>query len=263
MSHLFLRDSPFYHVVVLRSRDVALRRLRIASPPSSVNTDGVDLLASTDVSVDDCWVDTGDDNVAIKEGCARVAVRGGTFYKGHGLSIGSLGEGGTTASVRDVALSGVKFVKTSNAARVKTWQGGRGAVSNVTFANLDVRAVGAPIVVDQFYCPKSQHPGECANASDAVAIDGVRIDGVEGWHTSGVAAMLHCSNAAPCDVQVKNLNVDAAPGCSNVVRCWNVKRPAAGTTCARGNEMHGFRFDLSRRERLPLALNAPPCVFPP
>ena len=180
VTHLRLAESPFYHVVVLRSSSVALRRLRVASPPGSVNTDGIDLLAARDVTVDDCWVDTGDDNVAIKEGCVGVEVRGGTFYKGHGLSIGSLGEGGTTASVRDVVLSGVRFVKTSNAARVKTWQGGSGAVANVTFRDLDVRAVGAPVVVDQFYCPASQHPGPCANESKAVAVERVTIDGVTG-----------------------------------------------------------------------------------
>ena len=180
VTHLRLAESPFYHVVVLRSSSVALRRLRVASPPGSVNTDGIDLLSARDVTVDDCWVDTGDDNVAIKEGCVGVEVRGGTFYKGHGLSIGSLGEGGTTASVRDVVLSGVRFVKTSNAARVKTWQGGSGAVANVTFRDLDVRAVGAPVVVDQFYCPASQHPGPCANESKAVAVERVTIDGVTG-----------------------------------------------------------------------------------
>jgi len=259
VTHLRLAESPFYHVVVLRSSSVALRRLRVASPPGSVNTDGIDLLAARDVTVDDCWVDTGDDNVAIKEGCVGVEVRGGTFYKGHGLSIGSLGEGGTTASVRDVVLSGVRFVKTSNAARVKTWQGGSGAVANVTFRDLDVRAVGAPVVVDQFYCPASQHPGPCANESKAVAVERVTIDGVTGWHTSGVAAMLHCSDAAPCDVSVSNLKLEGAPGCSNVVRCWNVK--AGPGPCAAGNAMHGFRFDLSRKERRALAVNAT-CVHP-
>ena len=33
VTHLRLAESPFYHVVVLRSSSVALRRLRVASPP--------------------------------------------------------------------------------------------------------------------------------------------------------------------------------------------------------------------------------------
>lgn len=71
--------------------------------------------------------------------------------------------------------------------------------------------------------------------------------------------MLHCSDAAPCDVSVSNLQLEGAPGCSNVVRCWNVK--AGPGPCAAGNAMHGFRFDLSRKERRALAVNAT-CVHP-
>ncbi|KAJ8601678.1 hypothetical protein CTAYLR_007462 [Chrysophaeum taylorii] len=269
VSHIDLRDSPFYHVVVLGSRRVKLARLNISSPPASVNTDGIDILASSDVLVKDCWVSTGDDNVAIKEASSAVHVDGGTFYRGHGLSIGSLGEGGTSASVSDVLLANVAFVKTSNAARVKTWQGGRGVVSNITFANLTVAAVGTPIVVDQFYCPQSQHPATCGNSSKAVAIRHLVIDGVRGWHTSGVAAMLHCSEAVPCRVSLANLQLEPAPGCSNVVRCLNVFRlrstdaPTSQirSACARGDEMHGFRLDLNRRQRRQLAKNFS-CVHP-
>lgn len=278
VSSLELRNSPFYHVVVLRSHDVKLRRLNISSPVSSVNTDGVDVLASTHISVTSCWISTGDDNVAVKEGSRFVHVQGGVFYRGHGLSIGSLGERGTFASVRDVWLSSVAFIKTTNAARVKTWQGGQGVIANVTFFNLTVSGVGMPIVVDQFYCPASQHPKPCANASKAVAIDGLTIDGVTGWQTSGVAAMFHCARDAPCRVDLRNLHLAPAPGCSNIVRCLNVQptpltghswhrwRPSASSPpleapCRRGDEMHGYRLDLTRQERKRLAGNFS-CVHP-
>lgn len=193
---------------------------------------------------------------------ATASRAGGVFHKGHGLSIGSLGEGGTTASVEDVSLRDVRFVRTSNAARLKTWQGGRGRIRNVTFRDLDVRGVGQPLVVDQFYCPASQHPGACANETDAVAVERVAVSGITGWHTSGVAAMLHCAPSSPCDVEVTGLRLSSAPGCSNVVRCLNVARPAdPSAACARGDEMHGYRLDLSRRQRREMAGNVS-CVHP-
>ena len=263
ITHLSLVDSPFYHCVVVDSSSIRLRRLRVESPSSSTNTDGVDVLASEDVRVEDCWISTGDDNVAIKEGSNNVIVRGGVFHAGHGLSLGSLGERGTAGSISNVRMSDVTFVRTTNAARVKTWQGGTGSVRNVTFANLTVRAVAQPLVIDQFYCPASQHPGPCANSSQAVAIEAVTVDGLRGWHTSGVAAMLHCSDARPCDVTVRNLDLRGAPGCSNVVRCWSVARsrdPAA--VCGGGNAMHGYQFGLSARQRRALFPNAT-CVYPP
>lgn len=67
VTHVELRNSPFYHVVVLRSRRVQLRRLNISTPWLSVNTDGIDILASSQVEVRDCWVSTGDDNIAVRE----------------------------------------------------------------------------------------------------------------------------------------------------------------------------------------------------
>jgi len=260
--HLSLVESPFYHVVVLDSERVTLDRLRIVTPSGSVNTDGIDVLASSDIIINKCHISTGDDNVAIKEGSKRVQVLGGLFHKGHGLSIGSLGERHAEQSVEDVLLADVSFYRTSNAARVKTWQGGRGHVRNVTFTNLDVRAVGQPLVVDQFYCPASQHPGTCANETDAVEVSDVTVSGLTGWHTSGVAAMLHCSQSRPCGVVVTGLDVRSVPGCSNVVRCLNVVSRPGTASCADGDDMHGYRLDLSRRQRRALARNGASCVHP-
>ena len=260
--HLSLVESPFYHVVVLDSERITLDRLRIVTPSVSVNTDGIDVLASSDIIISKCHVSTGDDNVAIKEGSKRVQVLGGLFHKGHGLSIGSLGERRAEQSVEDVLLADVRFYRTSNAARVKTWQGGRGHVRNVTFTNLDVRAVGQPLVVDQFYCPASQHPGACANETDAVEVSDVTVSGLTGWHTSGVAAMLHCSQSKPCGVVVTGLDVRSVPGCSNVVRCLNVVSRPGTASCADGDAMHGYRLDLSRRQRRALARNGASCVHP-
>lgn len=288
VSHVELRNSPFYHVVILRSKKVRLKRLNVSTPSNSVNTDGIDILASSDVRVKDCWIATGDDNVAVKERSEYVEVVGGTFYKGHGLSIGSLGERGTEASVSHVHLADVTFVKSVQAARIKTWQGGRGHANNITFKNLTVQGVGIPIVIDQFYCPVSQHPADCTNSSKAVAISDVTIDGLSGWHTSGVAAMLHCSEAIPCSVNLANLSLVAvrlaslfpitsssqAPGCSNIVRCFNVVpgnrphrtlsvlSPGGGSIiapCSNGNEMHGFRLDRTRKGKRPPFT----CVHPP
>ena len=257
--YLSLVESPFYHVIVLDSTRVTLDRLCIVTPSGSVNTDGIDVLASSDVIISKCHISTGDDNVAIKEGSKRVQVLGGLFHKGHGLSIGSLGERRAEQSVEDVLLANVRFYRTSNAARVKTWQGGRGHVRNVTFSNLDVRGVAHPFVLDQFYCPASQHPGACANETDAVEVSDVTVSGLTGWHTSGVAAMLHCSQSKPCGVIATGIDVRSVAGCSNIIRCLNVvSRP--GAACAGGDAMHGHRLDITHP--VTAALGDVECVQP-
>lgn len=246
VSHLALVRSSFYHVAIVNSRRVLLHRLEISAPVGSANTDGVDVLESRDVAIYDCWISTGDDNVAIKEGSSRVVVRGGVFFRGHGLSVGSLGENGTTSTVSYLTMEQVTFVKTHTAARIKTWQGGTGSVAHVAFTNLTVAAVRTPIVVDQFYCPSSQHPEACANSSDAVKLVDVSISNFRGYQISGIAASLHCSQAQPCQLDIRDVNIGATPGCGNITRCFNVvlKGTPKNGLCASGTDMHGYRLDL-------------------
>ena len=96
-----------------------------------------------------------------------------------------------------------------------------------------------------------------ANETDAVAVSDVTVSGIVGWQTSGVAAMLHCSQSKPCGVMATGIDVRSVPGCSNVVRCLNVV-PRPGAACADGDNMHGFRLDIPRP--LTAALGDVPCV---
>jgi polygalacturonase len=51
-----------------------------------------------------------------------VVVQDCVFTGGHGASIGSLGEGGSSGTVTDVVMRRLRFVDTDYAARIKTWQ---------------------------------------------------------------------------------------------------------------------------------------------
>ena len=79
-------------------------------------------------------MDTGDDNCAVKEGTRNVLVDTCDFRNGHGSSIGSLGEGGSYGEVSNIVMRNIVFNQTQNAARIKTWQGGTGAVRNITYS---------------------------------------------------------------------------------------------------------------------------------
>jgi polygalacturonase len=81
-------------------------------------------LGTQRVRVRHCTVSTGDDNIVIKEGTSDVLVEDCTFSGGHGASIGSLGEGGSTGTVANVLFRRLKFIRTDFGARIKTWQVG-------------------------------------------------------------------------------------------------------------------------------------------
>ncbi|OLQ11820.1 Ankyrin-3 [Symbiodinium microadriaticum] len=166
ISGLRLADSPMYQVVVARSQRVQLEGLRVSlhhmrlGDEGAHNTDGVSIIASQNVLLSDSVIESGDDNVVVKEGSHNVACHGLLLRRGKGVSIGSLGERGAEM----------------HGARIKTWKGAHGLVKNVTFSMFKTARVVTGILIDQTYCPPSQRPEGCAGGpSDAIRIEDVHF----------------------------------------------------------------------------------------
>ncbi|CAI7834190.1 unnamed protein product [Closterium sp. NIES-53] len=60
-----------------------------------------------------------------------------------------LGRDQATACVSDVLVRNVSFTGSNNALRIKTYQGGKGLVSNVTYRDIRVTDVTWPIIINQ------------------------------------------------------------------------------------------------------------------
>ncbi|KAI9108588.1 hypothetical protein K1719_020472 [Acacia pycnantha] len=73
-----------------------------------------------------------------------------TCRPGHGISIGSLGIGGTYGAVEEVYVKSGTFTITSNGARIKTREGGYGYVRKVTFEDIIMKDVQHPVLIDQY-----------------------------------------------------------------------------------------------------------------
>jgi galacturan 1,4-alpha-galacturonidase len=225
---LALTNSPFYHTVFVNCNGVTVTKVDIDSPTSSKNTDGISLYASKRVRVRDCTVATGDDNIVIKEGTSDVVVQDCVFTGGHGASIGSLGEGGSSGTVTDVVMKRLKFVGTDYAARVKTWQGGRGAVRNISFSDIKLEDVGTPVAINQVYCPHSQHPGECQRGTSAVHISDITVRRMTGSYKDKQPISLRCDPVAPCRRIVLD-HVDLKPAHKASHNLTNLCENAFGT----------------------------------
>lgn len=99
-----LRNSPMWHVHPVLCKNVTVRRLTIES--DGPNTDGCDPESCTDVLIEDCTFNTGDDCIAIKSGrngdgrrlhtpSENIVVRGCHMKNGHGgVTLGSEITGG-------------------------------------------------------------------------------------------------------------------------------------------------------------------------
>ncbi|CAE8643919.1 unnamed protein product, partial [Polarella glacialis] len=88
ISGMRFMDSPMYQVVVARSSNVWLQGLQITLSSAVLgdsgahNTDGVSIIASNEVYIRDSVIESGDDNVVIKEGSHHISAEGLVLRRG-------------------------------------------------------------------------------------------------------------------------------------------------------------------------------------
>jgi polygalacturonase len=197
-----LRDSPAHHVVVRNSDGFTAWGVKIMTPATARNTDGIDPVSSTNVTIAHSYIHAGDDNVAIgsRPGAeaAHISVVDDHFYSGHGMSIGS----GTAGGVSHVLVRNLTIDGAQNGIRIKSDPSRGGLVHDVTYENVCIRNVTNPIVLTSHYTNftgdllpqyrditlRNVHiltPGEYILAGlDSQHELGVRLDGVFAEHLS-------------------------------------------------------------------------------
>ncbi len=160
MYRITLRNSPNFHVGVDQTHGFTAWGVKIQTPKTARNTDGIDPNSSTDVTITHCEIATGDDNVAIKSGAqgpaSHITVAHNHFYSGHGMSIGSGTSGGVSAiRVEDLTIDGA-----DNGIRIKSDRSRGGLVEDVSYEGVCMRGVTNPILLTPMYTtfPGNQLP---------------------------------------------------------------------------------------------------------
>ena len=168
----------------------------------------------------------------MKDRCSRILVEDSHCENSHGLSIGSLGEHGSTAAVEDVLFRNCTLVNTMGAAKIKAWQGGKGFARNVSWVGLNVTSAATPIQVTQYYCPGDA--AACVPQPGGVAISGVTVTGLRATQTNGWAAVFNCTHDAPCsDIALADVLIEPAAGVTrNDVLCEHASGTATDVSPA-------------------------------
>jgi polygalacturonase len=146
-----LRDSPNFHVFVRDTNGFTAWGVKIDTPATARNTDGIDPSSSSNVSIVHCYIHAGDDNVAIKAGkdgpSTHITVADDHFYTGHGMSIGSDTAGGVSyILIQDLSIDGA-----DNGLRIKSNSERGGLVQGVRYTDVCMRDVKNLIVMETTY----------------------------------------------------------------------------------------------------------------
>jgi polygalacturonase len=226
-----IRNSPMWELNPVLCRNVTVRNVRIAT--FGPNNDGCDPEASTDVLVEGCTFETGDDCIAIKSGrnrdgrrvgaaCENLIIRDCIMKDGHGgVSLGSEGSGG----IHNVFVDNCRMDSPNlqRALRLKTNSFRGGSYENIYFTNVTVGQVAEAVIeVDFFYPEYANKEGRggpfqpmvknvvVENVTSKTSKRAVYLRGYESAPVSGVR-IAHCSfgNVTQDDVieNVKDLQL--------------------------------------------------------
>jgi pectin methylesterase-like acyl-CoA thioesterase len=151
-----LRNSPNFHVTLNKVDGFTAWDMRIDTPATARNTDGIDPISSRNITIAHSHIRTGDDNVAIKAGnngpTENISILHNHFYSGHGMSIGSETNGG----VRRVLVDDLSMDGTTSGLRIKSDVSRGGVVDQVSYRNVCLRDVKAPIDISTRYNPRAE-----------------------------------------------------------------------------------------------------------
>jgi polygalacturonase len=155
-----IRNSPMWEIHPVLCRNVTVRNVKIDT--HGPNNDGCDPESSSDVLIQGCTFNTGDDCIAIKSGrnadgrrinvaCENLIVDDCNMQDGHGgVSIGSEISGGVrNVFVRNCRMSSPHLER---ALRIKTNSYRGGTIENISFRDVTVGQVANDAVqIDFFY----------------------------------------------------------------------------------------------------------------
>jgi polygalacturonase len=146
-----LRNSPGFHVAVNDTDGFTAWGVKIMTPKTARNTDGIDPGSSRNVTIAHCSIQTGDDDVAVKSGrsgpASNISVLHNHFYSGHGMSIGS----GTSGGVDHMLVDDLTIDGADNGIRIKSDRSRGGLVHDLLYRDVCIRNVKNPLVFTPLY----------------------------------------------------------------------------------------------------------------
>jgi polygalacturonase len=146
-----LLNSPMFFVAYSRGDGFTAWGVKIWAPQRARNTDGIDPINATNVTIAYCYIYTGDDHIAIKAGAGppttHMSILHNHFFAGMGIAIGSETDGGASnILVSDLSIDGA-----DNGIHIKSNDTRGGLVKGVTYEDVCIRRTQRPIWFETAY----------------------------------------------------------------------------------------------------------------
>ena len=225
MYKITLKNAPNFHIAISGGSGVTIWGIKIITPYTAHNTDGIDPSNGTKFTIRNNSVSDGDDNVAVgatttSSPVSNFSIIHNRFFAGHGESIGSITNGGANNVLYDSNMMyGDADVDGSNstAIRIKSADDRGGLVQNIQYSNSCFANHGTQIQFNTLY--NTTAGTETPNFKNILLqnlrfISGLTAPGVPSPTATGSISIQGASNNGtvnPINVQFDNVTMDTAP----------------------------------------------------
>ncbi|XP_021892086.1 probable polygalacturonase [Carica papaya] len=150
ISNVTLIDSPAWNVHPVYSSNILIQGVTILAPIDSENTDGINPDSCTNTRIEDCFVVSADDCVAVKSGIDQFGIKFGMptqqliirrlaciSPRSAAIALGSEMSGG----VKDVRAEDIVAINTESGVRIKTAIGRGGYVKDIFVRRMTLKTM--------------------------------------------------------------------------------------------------------------------------
>jgi galacturan 1,4-alpha-galacturonidase len=201
-----------------------------------INTDGIDTVECSHITISNIHITNDDDCVCFKNGSNYITVNNVTCVGSRGISVGSLGSPRGLYTVTNIYVSNVKMINNTQAARIKVFPGGPSYgtvyVSNVTIENLTVDNCDFAFRVQNCYETTTTICKQNPSTAMLSNIKLINFTGITSSKYDPDVANIDCPPNGTCDLTFKGWNV-VSPSKNSTVLCSYYDKPS-GVTCTPG-----------------------------
>jgi len=154
-----IKNGPMWTIHPIYSEEILIKNIAIETAEGP-NTDGIVIDSSRNVTVEGCYIDSGDDAIALKSGrdkdglfvnkpSENIYIKNCAIKEGHSaIAIGSEMSGG----VKNVLVENLKIIRVDYGVHIKTVRGRGGIVENILVKDLEIeKATSDMIRIDMQY----------------------------------------------------------------------------------------------------------------
>ncbi|XP_010503541.1 PREDICTED: probable polygalacturonase [Camelina sativa] len=234
ISNITLIDSPSWNIHPVYCKNVIIKHVTILAPVTVPNTDGINPDSCKNTLIEDCYIVSGDDCIAVKSGWDQYGIKFGMptkqlsirrltciSPKSAGVALGSEMSGG----IKDVRIEDVTLINTESAIRIKTAAGRGGYVKDIFARRITMKTMKYVFWMNGDY---NQHPDKGYDPKAFPEVTNINYRDMTAENVTMSASLDGIDKDPFKDICISNVTMELAANAKKVQ--WNCTNVAGVTS---------------------------------